>query len=71
MRVRRIWHSRAARSALHDPGRVHPLRPTRSSESADNVTEVHTVNAFAQAPNDTWKLKLQDRTAQDTGCISS
>ncbi|MEU7581642.1 hypothetical protein AB0B50_29040 [Streptomyces sp. NPDC041068] len=57
---------------LDEPGRrVHPLKPTCGSGSADNVEEVHTVNAFAQATNETWKLKVRDRTAQDTGCINS
>ncbi|AZM55636.1 peptidase M4 [Streptomyces sp. WAC 01529] len=52
-------------------GTVYPLKPTSSSDSADNVKETYTVNASSEVANGTWKLKVQDKAAQDTGYINS
>ncbi|MET9835844.1 S8 family serine peptidase [Streptomyces sp. NPDC006385] len=47
------------------------LKAANSSDSADNVTTTYTVNASAEAANGTWKLRVQDTAAQDTGRINS
>jgi Zn-dependent metalloprotease len=52
-------------------GTVYPLKPTSSSDSADNVKETYTVNASSEVANGAWKLKVQDKAAQDTGYINS
>ena len=38
---------------------------------ADNVTETYTVNASSEVANGTWKLRVQDQAALDTGYINS
>ncbi|MFI7139012.1 S8 family peptidase [Streptomyces massasporeus] len=41
-----------------------------ASDSADNVNTTYTVNASAEAANGTWKLRVQDTAAQDTGTLN-
>ncbi|MDK1344307.1 S8 family serine peptidase [Streptomyces sp. 378] len=41
------------------------------SDSADNVNTTYTVNASAEVANGTWKLRVQDTAAQDTGTLNS
>ncbi|PNG16939.1 S8 family peptidase, partial [Streptomyces cahuitamycinicus] len=41
-----------------------------SSDSADNVNTTYTVNASSEAANGTWKLRVQDTAAQDTGTLN-
>ncbi|MFI8165149.1 S8 family peptidase [Streptomyces sp. NPDC085931] len=42
-----------------------------ASDSADNVNTTYTVNASAEVANGTWKLRVQDTAAQDTGTLNS
>jgi len=42
-----------------------------SSDSTDNLNTTYTVNASAKAANGTWKLRVQDTAAQDTGTLNS
>ncbi|CAM5252894.1 hypothetical protein GCM10010329_07140 [Streptomyces spiroverticillatus] len=42
-----------------------------SSDSADNIVATYTVNASSEAANGTWKLRVQDVAAQDTGTLNS
>ncbi|MFD9572444.1 M4 family metallopeptidase [Streptomyces sp. NPDC059982] len=41
-----------------------------SSDSTANLNKTYTVNASAVAANGTWKLKVQDKGAADTGTIT-
>ncbi|WNI22354.1 M4 family metallopeptidase [Streptomyces sp. ITFR-16] len=52
-------------------GTTYRLKNSSSSDSADNVQTTYTVNASAVAANGTWKLKVQDVYAGDTGRINS
>ncbi|MFE9022870.1 S8 family serine peptidase [Streptomyces sp. NPDC007808] len=47
------------------------LKAASSSDSADNVITTYSVNASAESANGTWKLRVQDTAAQDTGRINS
>ncbi len=42
-----------------------------SSDSADNINTTYTVNASSETANGTWKLRVQDTAAQDTGRLNS
>jgi subtilisin-like proprotein convertase family protein len=44
---------------------------TESYDSAANVDTIYTVNLSSKAANGTWKLKVQDMYAIDTGYIDS
>ncbi|UFQ18163.1 M4 family metallopeptidase [Streptomyces huasconensis] len=52
-------------------GTAYRLKSTSSSDSADNVKETYTVDASSEVANGAWKLKVQDKAAQDTGYINS
>ncbi|MFF0744056.1 M4 family metallopeptidase [Streptomyces sp. NPDC004111] len=51
-------------------GTVYLLKNTSSGDSADNVKQQFTVNASSELAAGTWKLKVQDKAAQDTGYIN-
>jgi subtilisin family serine protease len=52
-------------------GSAYRLKNSSSSDSADNVDATFTVNASTEARNGTWRLRVQDVFAQDTGFINS
>jgi Zn-dependent metalloprotease len=52
-------------------GSTYRLKNSSSSDSADNVQATYTVDASSEVANGTWKLKVQDVAAQDTGYINS
>ncbi|MEV7339306.1 S8 family serine peptidase [Streptomyces sp. NPDC093544] len=52
-------------------GSTYRLKAASSSDSADNVSATYTVNASTETANGTWKLRVQDTAAQDTGTINS
>ncbi|MFI8190031.1 S8 family peptidase [Streptomyces sp. NPDC085946] len=52
-------------------GSAYRLKSASSSDSADNVTATYTVNASGEVANGTWKLRVQDTAAQDTGTLNS
>ncbi|MCK8435009.1 S8 family serine peptidase [Streptomyces sp. D2-8] len=41
-----------------------------ASDSADNVNTTYTVNASGESANGTWKLRVQDTAALDTGTLN-
>ncbi|MFD0317975.1 S8 family peptidase [Streptomyces flavalbus] len=51
-------------------GSAYRLKSASSSDSADNVVATYTVNASAETANGTWKLRVQDLYAQDTGRLN-
>ncbi|MFF9202083.1 S8 family serine peptidase [Streptomyces sp. NPDC014986] len=51
-------------------GSVYRLKAAGSSDSADDVSATYTVNASAETADGTWKLRVQDTAAQDTGRIN-
>lgn len=52
-------------------GTAYRLKSASSSDSADNVIATYTVNASSEVANGTWKLRVQDTAAQDTGTLNS
>ncbi|MBO0652068.1 M20/M25/M40 family metallo-hydrolase [Streptomyces triculaminicus] len=52
-------------------GKAYRLKNSSSNDSAADVTETYTVNASAETANGTWKLRVQDVAAQDSGHIAS
>ncbi|MET9716164.1 MULTISPECIES: M4 family metallopeptidase [Streptomyces] len=55
---------------LAPDGTAYRLKNSSSSDSADNVNQTYTVNASSETANGTWKLRVQDVAARDTGYIS-
>ncbi|MGW0870455.1 S8 family peptidase [Streptomyces sp. NPDC002740] len=52
-------------------GTAYRLKAASSSDSADNVSTTYSVNASGEIANGTWKLRVQDTAAQDTGRLNS
>ncbi|KAB1150097.1 S8 family serine peptidase [Streptomyces luteolifulvus] len=52
-------------------GSTYRLKSSSGSDSADNVNTTYTVDASSEAANGTWKLKVQDVAALDTGTLNS
>ncbi len=50
--------------------RSYRLKDSSSNDSAANVVATYTVDASAEPANGTWKLRVQDVAAQDTGSIN-
>ncbi|MEU2738472.1 M4 family metallopeptidase [Streptomyces sp. NPDC007095] len=65
------WRGDLVVDLLAPDGTVYPLKAFSSSDSADNVQETYTVDASSEVANGTWKLRVQDKAAQDTGYIDS
>ncbi|MET7438926.1 S8 family serine peptidase [Streptomyces sp. NPDC005496] len=52
-------------------GSAYRLKSSSGSDSADNVNTTYTVDASSEGANGTWKLRVQDVAAQDTGTLNS
>ncbi|ATL30604.1 M4 family metallopeptidase [Streptomyces formicae] len=65
------WRGDLKVDLLAPDGSVYPLKAASGSDSADNVKETYTVDASSEVANGTWKLRVQDVAAQDTGYINS
>jgi serine protease len=52
-------------------GSTYRLKSSSSSDSADNVNTTYTVDASSETANGTWKLRVQDVAASDTGKLNS
>ncbi|WP_128374765.1 S8 family peptidase [Streptomyces cavernae] len=52
-------------------GSTYRLKSSSTSDSADNVKTTYSVNASSETANGTWKLRVQDVAAQDTGTVNS
>ncbi|MFF8287691.1 M4 family metallopeptidase [Streptomyces sp. NPDC016309] len=65
------WRGDLVVDLVAPDGSVYNLKPFSSSDSADNVKATYTVNASSEVANGSWKLRVQDKAAQDTGYINS
>ncbi|WP_405805939.1 M4 family metallopeptidase [Streptomyces sp. NBC_00210] len=65
------WRGDLVVDLVAPDGTVYNLKPFSSSDSADNVQATYTVNASSEVANGTWKLRVQDKAAWDTGYINS
>ncbi|MFI1356643.1 S8 family peptidase [Streptomyces sp. NPDC020898] len=52
-------------------GTTYALKASSTSDSADNVSATYTVDASSEVANGTWKLRVQDVAAQDTGTLNN
>ncbi|RDD88334.1 peptidase M4 [Streptomyces parvulus] len=65
------WRGDLVVDLLAPDGTAYRLKNSSSSDSADNVSQTFTVNASSEIANGTWKLRVQDVAARDTGYIDS
>ncbi|MYS10602.1 M20/M25/M40 family metallo-hydrolase [Streptomyces sp. SID6041] len=52
-------------------GTAYRLKNAGGTDSADDIRTTYTVDASGETANGTWKLRVQDTAAQDTGRIDS
>ncbi|MEV5438003.1 M4 family metallopeptidase [Streptomyces sp. NPDC052682] len=64
------WRGDLVIDLLAPDGTAYRLKNFSSSDSADNVKETYTVDASSEVADGTWKLRVQDQAAQDTGYIN-
>ncbi|MBL1086716.1 M4 family metallopeptidase [Streptomyces actinomycinicus] len=69
--ISHTWRGDLVIDLVGPSGTAYRLKNFSGSDSADNVNETYTVNASAEPANGTWKLKVQDQAAYDTGTINS
>ncbi|MER8186487.1 S8 family serine peptidase [Kitasatospora sp. NPDC094015] len=69
--VKHTYRGDLVLSLVAPDGTVILLEDFPDSDSTDDVTKTYTVNASAEAANGTWKLRVRDIAAQDTGRIDS
>ncbi|MFG3658049.1 M4 family metallopeptidase [Streptomyces sp. NPDC047706] len=65
------WRGDLVIDLLAPDGTAYRLKNFSSSDSADDVRTTYTVNASSEVANGTWRLRVQDRAARDTGYINS
>ncbi|WP_199545834.1 M4 family metallopeptidase [Streptomyces sp. N35] len=69
--ITHTWRGDLVVDLVAPDGTVYGLKPFSSSDSADNVIATYSVNASSEVAAGTWKLRVQDKAAQDTGRINS
>ncbi|WP_274561346.1 M28 family metallopeptidase [Streptomyces spiramyceticus] len=69
--IKHTWRGDLVVDLVAPDGTAYRLKNSSGNDSADNVIATYTVDASSEAANGTWKLKVQDIAAQDTGYIDS
>ncbi|MCX5204900.1 M28 family metallopeptidase [Streptomyces sp. NBC_00237] len=69
--VKHTWRGDVVIDLLAPDGTAYRLKNSSSGDSADDIVETYTVNASSEVANGTWKLRVQDVAAQDTGTLNS
>ncbi|MEV6317223.1 M28 family metallopeptidase [Streptomyces sp. NPDC051776] len=69
--IKHTWRGDLVVDLLAPDGTAYRMKNSSGFDSADNVIATYTVNASSEVANGTWKLRVQDVAAQDTGYIDS
>ncbi|MFI8941096.1 M28 family metallopeptidase [Streptomyces syringium] len=69
--IKHTWRGDVSVDLVGPSGRAYRLKSASGNDSADNIVATYTVDASAETANGTWKLRVQDTAAQDTGYIDS
>ncbi|MEU7043933.1 M28 family metallopeptidase [Streptomyces varsoviensis] len=69
--IKHTWRGDLTVALVGPSGRTFGLKSASGNDSADNVIATFTVDASSETANGTWKLRVQDTGAQDTGYIDS
>ncbi|MFJ6696125.1 M28 family metallopeptidase [Streptomyces sp. NPDC091272] len=69
--IKHTWRGDVVVDLLAPDGTAYRLKNSSSNDSADDVVETYTVNASSEPANGSWKLRVQDVAAQDTGTLNS
>ncbi|MBV7695800.1 S8 family serine peptidase [Streptomyces sp. TRM70350] len=69
--ITHTWRGDLVIDLVAPDGSTYRLKSSSGSDSANDVRTTYTVNASGETANGTWKLRVQDVAAQDTGRINS
>ncbi|GAA0452644.1 hypothetical protein GCM10009544_14330 [Streptomyces stramineus] len=69
--IKHTWRGDVVVDLVGPSGKAYRLKSSSGSDSADNVIDTYTVDASAETANGTWKLRVQDIAAQDSGYLDS
>ncbi|MBL1082395.1 M28 family peptidase [Streptomyces actinomycinicus] len=69
--IKHTWRGDLVIDLLAPDGTAYRLKNSSGSDSADDVIATYTVDASGETANGTWRLRVQDVAAQDTGFIDS
>ncbi|MFI1255954.1 M28 family metallopeptidase [Streptomyces netropsis] len=69
--IKHTWRGDVSVDLVGPSGRAYRLKSASGNDSADNIVATYTVDASAETANGTWKLRVQDTAAQDTGYVDS
>jgi subtilisin family serine protease len=69
--IKHTWRGDLVVDLITPGGTVINLKPSSSSDSADNVITTYTKNLSTYSADGTWKLRVRDVYSWDTGYIDS
>ncbi|MFF8937949.1 S8 family serine peptidase [Streptomyces paradoxus] len=69
--VKHTYRGDLVLSLVAPDGSVYPLEDFADGDSADDVVKTYTVDASSETAAGTWKLRVRDIAAQDTGRIDA
>ncbi|MFJ1707655.1 M4 family metallopeptidase [Kitasatospora sp. NPDC088346] len=69
--IKHSWRGDLAVDLVSPDGTAYRLKDPSSGDSADDVIATYTVDASGETAEGTWRLKVQDVYAGDTGYIDS
>ncbi|MGP3999117.1 M28 family metallopeptidase [Streptomyces sp. 8N706] len=69
--IKHTWRGDLSVDLLAPDGTAYPLKAAGGPDSSDDVIATYSVNASGEVANGSWKLRVQDVAAQDTGYIDS
>jgi Trypsin/Proprotein convertase P-domain len=69
--IRHTYRGDLVVSLVAPSGRVYLLEDFPNNDSGDDVIKTYTVNAAAEIANGTWRLRVRDTAALDTGRIDT
>jgi aminopeptidase S len=69
--IKHTWRGDLVVDLLAPDGSAYRLKSSSGSDSADNVIATYSIDASSEPANGTWKLRVQDVAAYDTGYIDS
>ncbi|WP_331773431.1 proprotein convertase P-domain-containing protein (plasmid) [Embleya sp. NBC_00888] len=69
--IKHTWRGDLTVDLVAPDGTAYRLKNSSGSDSADNIITTYTVDASSEVANGTWRLKVQDVAAADTGKIDS
>ncbi|CRK60820.1 Aminopeptidase Y (Arg, Lys, Leu preference) [Alloactinosynnema sp. L-07] len=69
--INHTWRGDVVIDLVAPDGTAYRLKNSSANDSADNVKQTFTANLSSEVADGTWKLRVQDVAAQDTGTLNN